>query len=205
MRWELVAGWLRSEQEGRGTRARHATQLQERVLARGLAEEHLSVWSAQPEAGAAWDKLSAELEDATATDPLAAAGVEEERAPVAAAAAAAAPTPLAVAAEEARKAPAAAQVAVQEQQGLPVEEGAVGGSIHVPPPGGGGLAPADDAPSSHAGPPTPALPQHATLQLTTTAPRAALQVRRNAKGVRKRWTVVSRAKKHTLSPSCPPH
>ncbi len=47
-------------------------------------EERLGVWRAQPEAGAAWDKLSAELDDATATDPLA-AGWAEDPPPAAAA------------------------------------------------------------------------------------------------------------------------
>ncbi len=49
------------------------------MLAHDMSEEErLGVWSAQPEAGAAWDKLSAELDDATATDPLAAGWGEED-------------------------------------------------------------------------------------------------------------------------------
>ncbi len=49
-------------------------------------EERLGVWSAQPEAGAAWERLSAELTDATASDPLASGWAEGERVPAAAAA-----------------------------------------------------------------------------------------------------------------------
>ncbi len=49
------------------------------MLAHGLPkEEHLGVWGRLPQAGAAWDKLSVELEDATATDPLASGWAAEE-------------------------------------------------------------------------------------------------------------------------------
>ncbi len=122
-------------------------------------EERLGVWRAQPEAGAAWDKLSAELDDATATDPLAAgwaaeeeiaAAAEEEQVPVAAAAAEAVGEDAAVAEEEGR--------AAHREQEVPVEQG----------PAGGGGAPGGAGGATTATAARPLVPTRASARLRRT-------------------------------------